>query len=591
MEFPYYLQKAVDFGLLETDGMKITGCNNLAAEKAMEVARIVDKLQPTSVQEREDTLPQEAVVLSRVLAAPSGLARELWSELRTAFGVGHNQLVPASLWSEDCFRAIAKEIDLTFIGERSNQVISREALIASYENLNPSSRTVSILDYNQTISDLGDADTLERYGDRDTEWATSLSVLKQVRVRAMYLETLHEAKQNIKADTKLEESLEYLQSRAMEGVGMMRGAIGNQGQAVDLVDAIIGNPGAQRQNWIDRLAALSRLERPVSTGIPAFDLDIEGGVARPQAHRSCGGRVLTIAARTSLGKTQCGCHIAASLASKGLVVGFVSAELDYTSIEARIFSSLSRKVFPNSGYHWRGTNDGLGYITVGELETPSPKDKEKIGNLLANLAGALQSSGGRFLIETPWGACVDSVVNSMRAMKAKNPELRAVVLDHFHALAKHKSSSKDSQSSLEERSYKLMTAAKELDIDLFVLAQMNQVGIKNAQNEFRSNKAQQPPELDQIRGTDTLSHISHAVWLIRKYQPGEGESQEKKLEVWHSKVRGRQSFWEGVPPNEQITTVKGFVAMSLVQLDYETASLRSDDTMQNVDVIKSRRLG
>ena len=114
MPLPFYLQKAVDLGLLETDGEKITGCKTPAIERAMDVARIVDKLQPTSVTEREDTLTQEAIVLGRVLASPSGLARELWGELRTGFGIGHGQLIPLSLWSDDRFRAIAKEIDLTF---------------------------------------------------------------------------------------------------------------------------------------------------------------------------------------------------------------------------------------------------------------------------------------------------------------------------------------------------------------------------------------------------------------------------------------------------------------------------------------------
>lgn len=590
MEFPFYIQKAIDLGLLESDGEKVIGCNTSAAETAMDVARVVDKLQPTSVQEREDTINQEAIVLSRVLSSPSGRARELWSELRTGFGMGHGQLIPPMLWSEECFRTIAKEIDLTFIGERSNQLISRESLIASYTNLSNASRGVSILDFTQTITELSEPDTVERYGEAVSEWETALDILKQVRVRALYLETLHEAKQNIKADTNLEEALEYLQKRAMEGVGMMRGSIGNQGQAVGLIDAIIGNPGVQRQNWIDRVTSMTKIEPPATTGIDAFDIDIEGGVARMQSNRSIGGRLLTIAARTSVGKTAIGCQVAASLCANGMTVGFISAELEYSAIEARLMASLSRKLLGRSGYHWRATENGIGYVTVGELESLSSADKEHIATLLGTLAFEIQETGGKLLIEAPWGADVDAVVSSMRTMKAKNPELRAVVLDHFHVLSRHKNAPRDNPSMLEERAYKLMTAAKELDIDLFVLAQMNQVGIKNAQQDLKNSKAQQPPELDQIRGTDALSHVSHAVWLIRKHQSADAAPSDRKLEVWHSKVRGRQAFWEGAPPNEQITTVQGFVSMSLIQLDYQTSSLRNDDTMQNYDVIKSSRV-
>lgn len=587
MTLPFYLQKAVDLGLLETDGNVITGCKSNAVTSAMDVARIVDKLQPTSAQEREDTLTQEAVVLSRTLSAPPGLAREFWGELRTGFGMGHGQLVPLTLWSDDCFKAIAKEIDLTFIGQRSNQLISRESLIASYTNLNNSSRTVSIIDFNQTITELADSELINSYGDVKSEWDTALDVLKQVRVRALYLETLHAAKQNIKADTKLEEALEYLQQRAMEGVGMMRGNIGNQGQSVGLIDVIVGDPGAQRQNWIDRIAAFSQISRPASTGIDAIDLDIEGGVDYTKMNQAAGGRLFTLAARTSIGKTQIGCQIATALCSKGLTVGFISAELDFTQIEARLLSSLSRKLLGRHGYHWRSSEDGMGYVTIGELLVPNPDDKEKIQHLLLTLAGELQNCNGELIIEAPWGACVDTVVNSMRAMKARKPELRAVVLDHFHVLSRHNKAPRDGAAMLEERAYRLMTAAKELDIDLFVLAQMNQVGIKREQEDMKSQP--KPPELDQIRGTDALSHVSHAVWLVRKQRQLEGEPSDQKLELWHSKVRGRQAFWEGSPPNEQITTVQGFVQMSVIQLDYHTASLKADDTMQNVNVFKSSR--
>lgn len=588
MTLPFYLQKAVDLGLLVSEGDRIVSSNTDVIHRAMEVARTVDKLQPTSVQEREETISQEAIVLSRVLSSPSGLARELWSQLRTGFGIGHGQIIPQSLWSDECFRAIAKEIDLTFIGERTSQIISRESLIANYSNLNPSSRSVSIIEFNQTITELADPETLEKYGDKISEWDTALDVLKQVRVRALYLETLHDAKQNIKADTKLEEALEYLQQRAMEGVGMMRGTIGNQGQAIGLIDAIIGSPGAQRQNWIDRLSALSKVRRPASTGIEAFDIDIEGGVAYPDSHKSCGGRLMTVAARTSVGKTAIGCQIAASLCTKGLTVGFISAELDYPAIEARLMASLSRKLLAKHGYHWKATEEGVGYVTVGELESPNMGDQASLANLVGMLAFELEQCNGKLIIEAPWGACVDTVVNSMRAMKAKNPSLRAVVLDHFHVLSRHQKAPRDNPSMLEERAYRLMTAAKELDIDLFVLAQMNQVGIKNEQQDMKAQP--KPPELDQIRGTDALSHVSHAVWLIRKHRTAEGEPNDRKLEVWHSKVRGRQAFWEGQPPNEQVTTVQGFVSMSLIQLDYQTSSLKNDDTMQNIDVVKSSRI-
>ena len=50
-------------------------------------------------------------------------------------------------------------------------------------------------------------------------------------------------------------------------------------------------------------------------------------------------------------------------------------------------------------------------------------------------------------------------------------------MDHFHCLARHKGAPTSEAAMLEERAYRLMTVAKELEIDLIVLAQMNRVGM------------------------------------------------------------------------------------------------------------------
>lgn len=588
-ELPYYLQKAVDLGLLTFDGCQVVACNEQATSKAMEVARIVDKLQPTSVQEREDTTPQEAIVLSKVLTAPSGKARELWAELRGAFGVGHGQGVPQTLWSDMRFRAIAYEIDLTYIAQNNSQLISRDSLVTSYGVRSDSSRIVSVIDFNQAIYELSDPDLMDEYGDGDVEWATALDVLKQFRVRALYLETLHVAKQNIKAEAKLEEALEFLQKRAMEGVGMIRGSIGSQGHAIDAIESILGDPGDQRQNWVDKLHSMEQLEKPISTGFPAIDLDIGGGVAKPRINSPAGGRMFTFAARTSTGKSACAAQIATSLVAGGLTVGFISAELDATAIEARLFASLSRKIFGIQGYHWTATDDRLGYITVMELQSPIKERREGIANLLGALAGALQDRGGRLLIEAPWGACVDAAINSMRSMKARHPELRAVVLDHFHSLTRHKGAPVGDASMLEERAYKLMGAAKELGIDLFVMAQMNQVGIK-VESSNKTDAPPPPPTQDQIRGTDALSHVSHAVWLVRRQKQLSGEPSDRKIEVWHSKTREGQVFWESSGFDDHLTMVQGGqIEKSIIQIDYSTCTIKADDTLQHPLILKSRK--
>jgi len=298
-----------------------------------------------------------------------------------------------------------------------------------------------------------------------------------------------------------------MHERTLEGIGMLSGSIGNQGQIVDLVQSIVGDPGNGRLNWADYILNAREQDQPVSTGIPAFDLDIEGGVAPPRPHLPRAGRLMVIAARTGVGKTALGVHVAASLAKGGLTVGFLSAELEARAIEARLIANLSKALI--TPFHWRRTTpDKIGYVTVGELELPgATKAQQRIAQIVAEVSMRLDEAGGKMLIESPWGACVDTCINTMRSMKAKNPELRAVILDHFHALSRHKGGSASNPSAmLEDRAYRLMTAAKELDIDLFVLAQLNRVGMDSTSNA--------EPQLNEIRGTDALAHVAHATWLI-----------------------------------------------------------------------------
>lgn len=569
MSLPFYIQKAVDLGLLHVEEGKIISTNDDAIRTVIGAARMVEKLQPTTIATNDNTTNQEAIILCRVLTSASGVARELWSQIRTAFGVGHGQELPENLWSNQSFKSIGREIDLTFIGERTGKTISRDSLITGYESISRNGGDILFSDFCVTINELASRDTMKAYGDERSEWSTALDVLKQKRVLSLYKETIYLASQSLKTEPKLEKALEFMHSRTLEGIGMLSGSIGNQGQVIDLTDAICGDPGAGRLNWADYILNATAQDKPVSTGVAAFDLDIDGGVAPPRPSMPRAGRLLIIGARTGVGKTALGVHVASSLAKGGLTVGFVSAELERRAIEARIIANLSKALV--SPYHWKRmqSKDANGYVSVGELELPgATKAQERIASIVAEVSMKLEQTGGKVLVEAPWGACVDTCINTMRSMKARQPELRAVVIDHFHALSRHKGGSVNNVSAmLEDRAYKLMTAAKELDVDLFVLAQLNRIGMDS------TSKAD--PQLNEIRGTDALAHVSHATWLVRRVKD-DAASTNRDLEVWHSKVRGRQAVWkEG---QGTLDSIHGFIEKSIVRMHYETASVEDDTT-------------
>lgn len=561
MNFPHYIQKAVDLGLLTAEDGKITSCNKDAVETVLGTARLIEKIQPTTVAKAEDTTDQEAIVLCRVLASPSGKARELWSQLRVGFGVGHGQAIPESLWSTPVFKAIGGEIDRTFCGERNSSVISRESLITQYADLNPISRHVGMAEFNKTIGELAQPETMNSYGDAKSEWDTALDILRQRRVRALYKETLHDAEQVGRSDSKLEKNIEFLQSRAMECLGMLRGSVGQQGNFVSLVEDLIGDEG--REGYLDKIMNKRAGVQPVSTGCKAFDIDMEGGIM-PAGDIARGGRLFTLAGRTGEGKTQLGVSIAANAVAGGLTVGFISAELDEESIKARVWASLTHVV--------KGPR---GAIFSGKLQSPDENRKDETCKTLMEVGQVIQDKGGNLLAEAPWGADADTVVNTMRSMKAKNPALRLVVLDHFHCLARHKGAPANESAMMEERAYKLMTAAKELDIDLITLAQMNRVGMDALGKT-------QPPTLDQIRGTDALAHVSHAVWILRRQVESDGMGDKPqmratgKLELWHAKVRSRQAVWKET--TQTIEGVGDFIEKSVIKIHHPTSTVEWDDT-------------
>lgn len=579
MQFPKHIQQAVDLGLLQAEGNQIVGVGAEEAETVLGIARLMEKIQPTTKADTENTEDQESIVLCRVLTSPSGLARELWSDLRIAVGVGHGQSLPRQLWSTDILRAVGGLIDRIYTNEANGvSLISKDSLIAAYPN--NSNQYTSIIEFNQAVSTLAELETMKSYGDASSEWDVALDLLRQARAKATFQKAQHLADQAVKSDSKLEKAIEAQQQELMTCLGMLRGSVGNQGNAVDAIDDLL-NPKDGRLSFIDTIMSAREQSAPISTGIAAMDLDMEGGVRGPG--EAAGGRLFTLAARTGVGKTVLGVYTAVNLAMGGLKVGLISAELDKHAIYARVWSAATR--IANKGpenHHGDQTYDSNGnpagrsyggWVMVGDIESPN-ETRKTVSQNIVDAAGAIQGCGGKLLIEDPWGADVETVVNSLRSMKAKNPDLRCAIVDHFHVLARHKGAPASEAAMLEERAYKLMNCAKQLEIDLIVLAQMNRIGMD-------PNSSTQPPSLDQIRGTDALSHVSHAVWIVRR-QPGSKDENAnnsgRPLELWHSKTRGRQAYWDGT----QIKGFKGFLDHSLLEMDYAFCSVKKDSTVMEI---------
>ena len=150
-------------------------------------------------------------------------------------------------------------------------------------------------------------------------------------------------------------------------------------------------------------------------------------------------------------------------------------------------------------------------------------------------------------------------------------------------MGKHKNAPSNGTAMLEERAHILSKVAKEVDIELFLMAQTNQVGIKAAK-DFKDKEP--GPEVDQIRGTDVLAHLSHALWIVRKHKSNnEAQVKDRKLEVWHKLAREGQHML--VPGRDKVISVKKPIDMSLIRINYPCQSIDYDNTFEEIDRLNS----
>ena len=557
-KLPHWIQVAVDLGALTfNDDGKLVNNRTLDPDTVVGCARIVEKLRPELHKPTHSSADQEAIVLSRIFISPSKKARQMWMQLRTALGIGHGDRVPRDMWTTDVFKEIGSEIDRIYLGEAATEVLSSRVIIEEYNNLDPYKRKVSLLDFNKTVAELADPATLEAYGDADCEWEIAIDLLRNSRCRAIAEKAAHFATLSLTGGTDIVKVSDYMTEQGYKIKSYLSGTINSRGNSKDIVDLLYtdedGNLG-----MIDRITNTEKAPQPISSGLKDIDLDMEGGTPNPDGPVSY-GRVFCLAARTGTGKTVIGANVCASIAAQGYKAGFVSIELDKQLIEARIWASVF--------YHLRkrGRCDISELPTVGNLERPNEHNREYLGEVLQKSANALKDVGGGILLECPWGGDVEEISEIIRSMKAKDPKMVLCCVDHFHCMQRHKGAAREEHLMLEDRAKRLMSLAKELKIDILLLAQMN-----------RSNlKGDEDMTLGEILGSDGLSHYCHAVWGVRKFKKEEYQKMDtrsgKPLELWHLKRRGGQYIWDD--NTESLREIDDSIEKGTLHMSYKNSAV------------------
>ncbi|HEY4416993.1 MAG TPA: replicative DNA helicase [Verrucomicrobiae bacterium] len=249
----------------------------------------------------------------------------------------------------------------------------------------------------------------------------------------------------------------------------------------DLVTHAIG----QIEHFFNRKGELSGL----STGFTDLDKMTDG------FH---GGEMIVIAARPSMGKTSFSMNIAEHIAVElGLPVGVFSLEMSAESLVLRMMCSLAR-------VNLRNIRDGF----MSEADFPK----------LHTAAGRL--SRAKLFIDATAGLSILQLRARARRM-AQQHGIKLFVIDYLQLLnSTAKRSQENRQQEIADISSGIKALAKELNVPVIVLAQLNR--------ELEKDKSRKP-RLSDLRESGSIEQDADLVGLL--YKPSSGDDEDSGGQV------------------------------------------------------------
>lgn len=483
------------------------------------VETVQAELEQDRQQRREEsgassTKDQERLVLGFCLAGKHD-HRDQWGEFRGLLGLQYSDEMPGALWTDKDARWVAEEVDATYRNRRSVQMINGAALIeALREAIESKVSNASLQDFAQAVQGL----ELEVDGVPASDFRMSAEILRSKWGRQKIRRLGEELIRSTKREVDVSEVLEKCTQQLGEARDIFSGRIGNSYAFASAEDAWF-----QVEQEVNKEHSL-----PVPTGITSLDMDIQGGVKPNDA-----GKLHLIGARTGVGKSTLAIAAAGGLVANGADVLFLSCELNEKEIGARFLANYARHLKALG----RISEDQCKLLPQWRLEGRGRQKPQGFDEAYFKLMECLQEdkalNGGNFSSYCQFLAEADDFVEVIRAAKAKNPKISAVFLDHFHALRPTSKGPRDRSQEMEVRAQILHGAAKECEVDLFTLCQLNRQAADDPKG----------PQAVHINGTDALAQLASAVWLMefRKPDPELGERFDRgNLTLVHGKVRNGQ---------------------------------------------------
>ena len=229
----------------------------------------------------------------------------------------------------------------------------------------------------------------------------------------------------------------------------------------------------------------------ISSGFKVLDNYIGGGFKPAD--------LIIIAARPSVGKTALGLAIAVNMAfGKGVPVGFFSLEMSGTSLLERVFSN--RAQIKNSILRGSGKLD---------LETT---------NQIINSAEALYEKCENFLVQDTPNISLMEIRSQARKMK-REKDIQAIFIDYIGLIDLQGPANMPRHEQVSIISRSLKSLARELNIPIICLAQVNREGGKD-----------RPPMLADLRDSGSIEQDADVVFLLD--DPSKRLNEDGKIEQY-----------------------------------------------------------
>lgn len=281
------------------------------------------------------------------------------------------------------------------------------------------------------------------------------------------------------------------------------------------------------ENYFSRQGALGGL----STGFPDLDKMTDG------LH---GGEMVIVAARPSMGKTSFAMNIAENIAmTQKLPVGVFSLEMTSESLVLRMLCS-------NARVNLRNIRDGF----MSEADFPK----------LTNSAGRL-SNAPLFIDDTPGLSILQMRARARRMWQQHG--IKLFVVDYLQLLhSTSKRAQENRQQEISEISSGIKALAKELNVPVIVLSQLNR--------DMEKDKNRKP-RLSDLRESGAIEQDADLVGLLYKPSAGDDEDAPPPEEM------------EGIPVNLLIAKQRngptGDVNLTFLKAytRFETAAKVSDE--------------